>query len=317
MADAMLYAMGISLDFFKTDRYTLKTKDKMKNAKLLIAPFLLGGFLALTACEGAITVHKDRATESTSSAVLTDLENNFLAVNYADIPVDTVVVGEFEKMVRLQNGTEITFDNNFRWTKINPKKGNIPAEVVKTELPVRLNTYLKNNYQDRPIRKIERKTRGYVVTLGKPSETLYFHRDGQLSNKVSKLPSNARVVLTKYFAADSMVSMILDDEQIYEVELTSGIEIDFDRTGYVDRVDVNKAELPAAFVSGFLPKMMTSYIHENYADRPIKKVIRKNYGYCVKLGKGGHEASVELRFSKDGHFLRNARQSESDDSEMM
>jgi hypothetical protein len=55
---------------------------------------------------------------------------------------------------------------------------------------------------------------------------------------------------------------------------------------------------------------MIGYVQKHYPDKVIKKIIRKSYGYYIKLSKPD---PVELRFSKTGDYLREANKNEDDE----
>lgn len=291
-----------------------QTNRYMRYKHILATTAIAALAIVMNSCEGAVTVRKENSKTEDN---LPEHARTFVTDYFEEIDVDTFTTDENGLKLNLANGTTISFDNTDRWKTIDPaKKTELPEKLLKNELPTKLLTHLKSNNEGQPIRKIERKKRGYVVTLGKPSTTLYFHRNGQLSQTPDRLPSNATVMLKKYFVDDSIASTILDDEQIYEIDMKSGIEIDFDRTGRFERIYANHSTLPEAFVNEYLPRMMTKYLKEKHPDRAIKKVFRKNYGYCVKLGKGQDgESGIELRFSKNGDYQRSANQNETEEND--
>ena len=63
------------------------------------------------------------------------------------------------------------------------------------------------------------------------------------------------------------------------------------------------------FINSF-PSLMIGYVQKHYPDKVIKKIIRKSYGYYIKLSKPN---PVELRFSKTGDYLREANKNEDDE----
>ena len=75
-----------------------------------------------------------------------------------------------EYEVRLSDGTELEFTRNFEWKKIDCEHSNtytaVPAELV----PEQIATYVKANFADQSITKIEKKRRGWEIELSNELE---------------------------------------------------------------------------------------------------------------------------------------------------
>ena len=75
-----------------------------------------------------------------------------------------------EYEVRLSDGTELEFTRNFEWKKIDCEHSNtytaVPAELV----PEQIATYVKTNFADQSITKIEKKRRGWEIELSNELE---------------------------------------------------------------------------------------------------------------------------------------------------
>ena len=75
-----------------------------------------------------------------------------------------------EYEVRLSDGTELEFTRNFEWKKIDCEHSNtytaVPAELV----PEQIVTYVKTNFADQSITKIEKKRRGWEIELSNELE---------------------------------------------------------------------------------------------------------------------------------------------------
>lgn len=69
----------------------------------------------------------------------------------------------FSKMydVIFTNGEKLEFDKSGEWTEISCKQTGVPAQVI----PEAIRTYVKNNYPDAKILKIERDRKEYEVKL--------------------------------------------------------------------------------------------------------------------------------------------------------
>lgn len=115
----------------------------------------------------------------------------------------------------------------------------------------------------------------------------------------SVLPKAAQAVLSKNFKAG--VSVIKIDKDFgriseYEVILTDGTEITFDRDGNWDNVEVKKqSSVPSAFV----PKAISDYVKAQHPKLKIVGIDKERSGYEVELSNG-----IEMKFDKEGKFLR-------------
>lgn len=119
------------------------------------------------------------------------------------------------------------------------------------------------------------------------------------SHNPSHLPVAAQTTISKNFKAK--VSVIKIDKTLgrvdeYEVVLTDGSEITFDREGNWKDVEVaiNK-NVPA----GFVPKAIADYVKNNQKGTRIVGIERDNKGYEVSLSNG-----VDMKFDRQGNFLK-------------
>ena len=75
-----------------------------------------------------------------------------------------------EYEVRLSDGTELEFTRNFEWKKIDCEHSNtytaVPAELVPEQIAI----YVKTNFADQSITKIEKKRRGWEIELSNELE---------------------------------------------------------------------------------------------------------------------------------------------------
>lgn len=83
----------------------------------------------------------------------------------------------------------------------------------------------------------------------------------------------------------------------YEIKLSNGVKIDFDRGNNWEHVDCKKSavNVPARIV----PKSIASYVRRNYPQTQIIEIERERYGYDVKLSN-----RLELEFDASGKFIR-------------
>lgn len=80
--------------------------------------------------------------------------------------------------VKLVNGTKIEFNNAGKWTSVDCKKSAVPDGIIIR--PIR--TYVKNNYPNAKIVKIEKTSSKYEIELSNDVE-LTFNLLGQFKTK--------------------------------------------------------------------------------------------------------------------------------------
>ncbi len=119
------------------------------------------------------------------------------------------------------------------------------------------------------------------------------------SHDPSVLPEAARTVVKNNFKSDiSVIKIDKDFGRIsdYEVILTDGTEIKFDRNGNWEDVEcANSKSVPA----GFIPQGVADYVKKNQSGTHIVGIEKDHGGYEVQLSNG-----VELKFNKQGEFQR-------------
>lgn len=130
------------------------------------------------------------------------------------------------------------------------------------------------------------------VTLGAAARDEYAHDS-------SVLPETAQATINNNFRSD--VSVIKIDRTLgviseYEVTLSDGTEISFDRHGDWESIETNKSKyVPSSIVL----KPITDYVAQNYDDARIVGLERGRLGYEVDLSNG-----VDLHFTHSGKFVK-------------
>ncbi|MDE5851076.1 MAG: PepSY-like domain-containing protein [Muribaculaceae bacterium] len=119
------------------------------------------------------------------------------------------------------------------------------------------------------------------------------------SHDVEILPAAAKIMLKENFKSDvSHIKIGKEFGQIrkYEVILTDGTEVSFDKHGNWKDVEVGRnSSVPAAFMLS----PIATFIKENQGKAKVTGIEKKSYGYEVELSNG-----VDVRFSEKGKFLR-------------
>ena len=119
------------------------------------------------------------------------------------------------------------------------------------------------------------------------------------AHDASVLPKAAQTVIANNFK--SKVSVVKIDKDFgrgseYEVILSDGTEISFDRDGNWDNVETsNTSSVPKAFI----PQGIRDFVSKNHSGARIVGIDKERSGYDVELSNG-----IEMKFNKAGQFLR-------------
>jgi len=120
-----------------------------------------------------------------------------------------------------------------------------------------------------------------------------------VSRDVNTLPAAARTYVDKNFKAD--VSLIKTERKLgrvteYEVILTDGSEVTFDRAGNWKEIEAPRGTgLPKSVV----PEQIRNYVKDNHKGSKIVSIERKNHGYDIELTDG-----TDLEFDINARFIR-------------
>lgn len=119
------------------------------------------------------------------------------------------------------------------------------------------------------------------------------------SHDVNVLPAAARTVLKANFKSD--VSVIKIDKDFgrvskYEVVLTDGSEVTFDRNGNWKDIE---SPMAGAVPAKMVPKGISDFVRSNQKNTRIVGIERDRGGYEVELSNG-----VDMKFDKNGRFLK-------------
>lgn len=119
------------------------------------------------------------------------------------------------------------------------------------------------------------------------------------SHDIDILPDAAKTVLSRNFRSDiSHIKIGKEFGKIrkYEVILTDGSEITFDKHGNWKDVEVSSAR---SVPSGLIPSPISKFIIKNQSKAKVTGIEKRAYGYDVELSNG-----VDVKFSEKGKFLR-------------
>lgn len=132
-----------------------------------------------------------------------------------------------------------------------------------------------------------------IGTVGMASARDEYAHDG------SVLPKAAQTVISNNFKAKvSLVKIEKDFGRIseYEVILTDGTEISFDKDGNWDNVEVNNSK---SVPSSMVPQAIRTYVKNQHSGQRIVGIDKERNGYEIELSNG-----IDMKFDKAGKFLR-------------
>lgn len=131
------------------------------------------------------------------------------------------------------------------------------------------------------------------------SVTMAFaHRD-KVTTDTSVLPAASRQFLTEHFATIAVshiqvekMMMVFTEE--YNVILTDGTNVEFDRKGNWKEVKRHKSAVPSALV----PAQIQKFIRQKYPSATVVAISKDSRDYEVKLDNG-----TELKFNLKGKLI--------------
>jgi len=118
-----------------------------------------------------------------------------------------------------------------------------------------------------------------------------------------QLPKNVKDYIDKEFPSENITFVDKDkdlmpwnNEDMYEVHFSSGLEVVFSKTGKVTEIEAAKGQKIPEQV---LPTSIVSYVKTNYPQASVKSWDVDGNDQDVELSNG-----VDLEFDKNGKFLR-------------
>ena len=105
------------------------------------------------------------------------LTEHFPKAKVGMVKVDKHLLKKTDYDVKLVNGTKIEFNNAGKWTSVDCKTKTVPEKII----PKAIRTYVKKNFSDVTIVKIEKSSSKYEVDLSDGVE-LTFNLLGQFKS---------------------------------------------------------------------------------------------------------------------------------------
>lgn len=113
----------------------------------------------------------------------------------------------------------------------------------------------------------------------------------------SQTPSAIKAYVSTHFPSVKVVQVEMEREGFsrkYEVQLGDGVKLEFGKKNKISGIDGTE-KLPVSVI----PEKITQYVNKNYPEYYITDWDLDNMNQKVELNSG-----IELKFTKDGKFLR-------------
>ncbi len=111
---------------------------------------------------------------------------------------------------------------------------------------------------------------------------------------IDQLPQTAQQFIKAHFS-QLKVSVIMADNDSFDVLFENGYKVDFDKKGNWEEVDCLNDTVPVSIV----PPAIQNHVRSHYTNNYIVEIAKDNRKYDVQLNNG-----LDLEFDKDGKFLR-------------
>ena len=115
----------------------------------------------------------------------------------------------------------------------------------------------------------------------------------------SELPQRARSMISACFAGDPVSSIEKDSRMRgteYEVELASGMELDFNDNGTWRKISAAPGQ---SLADNFIPEKIADYLAQAYPGESVTKILKNHKGYEVELTN-----NHDLHFDTSERFVR-------------
>ncbi len=237
---------------------------------------------------------------SLPAPVKNHVDSNFPSSDIAEAKKDVNLGYE----VLLDMGWELYYDlngNHLHTEALSSCDDDTPVPV--SSLPAAITTYISQNYPSETIVWAEMDDDEYEVYLSDGTE-LYFDLNGTFlyaeqddDIDPANLPATILTYITQNYPNDSIVEAELDDD-IYEVYLSSGIELYFDINGVFLGMDDDDDDDDDYIDPANLPAAIITYINQNYPNATIEEAEFEDNIYEIEL-----DNDWTLYFDANGVFL--------------
>jgi len=141
------------------------------------------------------------------------------------------------------------------------------------------------------------KKTNYLMVLASAVMLLIAGCDKEKVVATDRLPGNAQTYITQHFSDFEILQVVKERDDLktsYEVYLSEGYKLDFNKNGKIRGVEGSN-RLPDSVV----PSSILTYVNTYYPDQFVRNWELDDRGQEIKLSNG-----MELQFDKEGNFLR-------------
>lgn len=119
----------------------------------------------------------------------------------------------------------------------------------------------------------------------------------RITSDSSVLPTVSRNFLANHFSQTEISHIKIESNLLgtkgYDVILTNGVNVEFDRSGEWKEIEARHSFVPFKI----LPAKMTDYLRKNYPEHTVIAVDKDTRDYEIKLNNG-----IEIKFYRNGDF---------------
>lgn len=138
---------------------------------------------------------------------------------------------------------------------------------------------------------------GLILACLLLSVTALFADNEKITRDKSVLPSVSLNFLAEHFGKMDISHIKVESNLFgtkgYDVILTNGINVEFDKAGEWKEIEARHAFVPLKI----LPVKMSDYLRKNYPENTVISVDKDTRDYEVKLNNG-----IEIKFFLNGDF---------------
>ncbi|GIZ14475.1 PepSY-like domain-containing protein [Capnocytophaga catalasegens] len=120
-----------------------------------------------------------------------------------------------------------------------------------------------------------------IIIFGTSLMAFSCSKDNDVTIPFTNLPNQTQSFVNEYFKGMSVIKAENEANGGYSVDLSNGVEIDFDKDGNWKKVDARDGQ--ALSNTAFIPQNIVEYIAQNYPKNAINGIEKKTTGYEVEL----------------------------------
>ena len=134
-----------------------------------------------------------------------------------------------------------------------------------------------------------------LVCFGATNATADNHNKQQASiSSITDDPTPAITQFVKTYFPKANVQMVHADWDEFEVKLSDGTELEFNRSFEWTKIDCEHSSLYPSVPAELVPEQIASYVKSTFAKQDIVKIEKKGRGWEIELTN-----DIEIKFNKN------------------